>query len=85
MPGHAASGLFYFFSFFSPDNIELLVKALDGCPVNNSWWVFFAATTDVQFTVTVLDTTTNKTKTYSNLLGQAALPVQDTNAFPGCP
>jgi hypothetical protein len=82
MPGHSSSGLFY---FFSPDNIELLVKAIDGCPVNNAWWVFFAATTNVQFTVTVLDTKTNKTRTYSNLLDQAALPVQDTSAFPSCP
>ena len=46
------------FWFFSPDNLEVTLKVLDGRPVNGHWWIFVASMTDVQFTVTVLDTRT---------------------------
>jgi hypothetical protein len=78
------SGLFY---FLDPSNIEMLVKVLNACipALGNHYWVFFAATTNVQFTLTVTDTQTGQMKMYSNPLNQAALPVQDTNAFATCP
>jgi plastocyanin len=78
------SGLFY---FFSPTNIEMLVKVLNACipALGNKYWVFFAATTNVELTVTVIDTQTGKTQVYFNPLGTAALPVQDTAAFSTCP
>jgi plastocyanin len=76
------SGLFY---FFASSNIEMLIKVINGCGLSNTYWVFFAATTNVQFTVTVVDVTTGKTKVYFNPLNQAAAPVQDTNAFATCP
>jgi hypothetical protein len=78
------SGLFY---FFSPTNIEMLVKVLNACvpALGNKYWVFFAATTNVELTVTVVDTQTGKTQVYFNPLGTAALPVQDTAAFATCP
>jgi plastocyanin len=76
------SGLLY---FFGPSNIEMLIKVLNGCGLTNTYWVFFAATTNVQFTVTVVDVTTGKTKVYFNPLNQAAVPVQDTQAFATCP
>jgi plastocyanin len=77
------SGLFY---FFSPDNIEMLIKVLNACaPPFDAYWVFFAATTNVQFTVSVTDTVSGLTRTYNNLLNQAAAPVQDTGAFKTCP
>ena len=43
-----SSGLFY---FFSADNLELLVKVLNACgfPDSPRYWVFFAATTNVEF------------------------------------
>ena len=75
------SGLFY---FFSETNLELLVKALDGCGINNNFWIFFAATTDIEFTLTVRDTVSGETKTYQNLLGIAADAVTDTEAFDTC-
>ena len=49
------------------------------------YWVFFAAGTNVEFTVTVTDTQTGTVKTYSNPLNTAAPPVQDTSAFATCP
>jgi len=76
------SGLLY---FFSPSNIEMLIKVVNGCGLTNTHWVFFAATTNVQFTVTVVDVTTGKTKVYFNPLNQAAVPMQDTLAFATCP
>ena len=51
------SGLFY---FFNPDNWEMLVKVLDGCDFNSHFWVFAAATTNVEYTLTVTDTQTSE-------------------------
>jgi hypothetical protein len=83
LPSAPDSGLFY---FFSSSNIEMLIKVLNGCVFSTPrYWVFFAATTDVELIVTVTDTQTGKVKVYFNPLGTAALPVQDTNAFATCP
>ncbi len=73
------------FFFFSPDNWEMLLKVLDGCAENNHFWVFFAATTDVEFTVTVTDTQEDVVKQYTNALGHPADAVVDTTAFATCP
>jgi hypothetical protein len=76
------SGLFF---YTNPSNWEMLVKVLDGCPVNGRKWVFYAATTNVDFTLTVVDTQTGNFQVYNNPQGQAAAPVQDTGAFATCP
>lgn len=76
------SGLFW---FFDSNNIEMLIKVIDGCSFNNRHWVFFAATTDVEYTVTVTDTQENTSKSYSNALGNPSPAVTDTNAFATCP
>ena len=73
------------FLLFNPNNLDLLIQMLDGCAFNNNFWVFYAATTNVEFTVTVTDTTTNDTKTYFNPLGIPAPPILDTTAFATCP
>ena len=78
----ADSGLFY---FFAQDNIEMLVKVLDGCPINGNYWVFFAATTDVAFELTVTDRENATSKTYTNPLGSPANAITDTSAFATCP
>jgi len=54
------------FWFFSAGNAELLVKVLDGRPVNGHWWVFFGALTDLEYDVTVTDTHTGIQKVYHN-------------------
>ena len=81
------SGLFW---FFGPDNWEMLVKVLDGCGINGHFWVFAAATTDVEVTLRVTDTeaagTGNTgTREYFNPLGTAAAAITDTEAFATCP
>ena len=82
MPGAAAdSGLFW---FFAPENWELMVKVLDACASSGYHWVFAAATTTVEYTLTVTDTTNGATAVYRNPLGQTAVTVTDTRAL-GCP
>ena len=72
------------FWFFGPDNVELTIKAIDGCSFNRRFWVFLSGLTNVQVTVTVTDTATGQTKTYTNPQGQTFRSVLDTNAFATC-
>jgi hypothetical protein len=71
--------------FFSENNLELLFKVLDGCGFTNHYWVFFAATTTVEFTLTVIDTLADQIRTYTNPQGQRANAITDTEAFATCP
>ncbi len=71
--------------FFGPDNWEMVVKVLDGCAVNGSYWVFAAASTDVAYRLTVTDTSTGEARTYSHPPGAPAPAVTDTAAFASCP
>ena len=76
------SGLLW---FFEDDNWEMLVKVLDGCASNNHYWVFFVAATDVEYTLTVVDTQTGQVQVYHNPLGTPSPLVTDTSAFETCP
>jgi hypothetical protein len=55
------------------------------CSTNNRYWVFAAATTNVQYTVRVTDTTTGAVKEYTHAQGAPALSAMDTSAFATCP
>lgn len=79
--GSEDSGLFY---FFDPNNWELLVKVLDGCGVNQRYWLFAAGTTDVEYQLRVEDRWTGQIRYYYNPAGQAAPAITDTDAFAGC-
>jgi hypothetical protein len=68
--------------FFSADNPELLIKVINACSLNQRYWVFFSALTNVGFTLTVIDTITGDQKIYTNKDLTTAAPVQDTNALP---
>ncbi len=74
------SGLFW---FFSPANIELVTKVLDGSRLNGHYWMFFGALSDVEYWLTLRDTAAGGSqRTYHNppkeICGQS-----DTRAFPG--
>ena len=73
-----------YFWFFSSNNVELMVKVVDGCVVNSSHWVFAGGLTDVAVVLTVTDTQTGAIKVYRNPPGTPFQPIQDTGAF-GCP
>lgn len=81
VPAADGSGLFW---FFDKDNWELQVKVLDGCGVNGHHWVYAAATTDVEYALTVTDTRTGEKVRYENPLGRRSPAVTDSSAFE-CP
>ncbi|MCP3963713.1 MAG: hypothetical protein GY719_38240 [bacterium] len=79
--GSDDSGLFW---FFSEDNWEMLIKVLDGCALNDRFWVFAAATTDVEYTLRVTDTAIGAIREYFNPLGTASPAITDAAAFDTC-
>jgi lysophospholipase L1-like esterase len=80
------------FSFFDRDNPEVLVKVLDGCALNGSFWVFVAPTTALGYTLRVVDTLaalqgaehSQYEFVATNPDGIAAPPVSATAALPTC-
>jgi CSLREA domain-containing protein len=74
-----------YFWFFDPTNVELTLKVLNACSLNNRYWVFLSGATDVQVTLTVTDTQTGSVKIYTNPLNHTFSTVTDTNAFATCP
>ena len=49
-----------YYWFFDPTNIEMVVKVVDGCSVNDQQWVFAAGLTNVRVTLRVTDTQTER-------------------------
>jgi CSLREA domain-containing protein len=74
-----------YFWFFDPTNVELTLKVLNACSLNNRYWVFLSGATDVQVTLTVTDTKNGSVKIYTNPVSHTFLTVTDTNAFATCP
>jgi hypothetical protein len=70
-----------YFWFFSASNVEMVVKALNGCGFNSRFWVFAGGLTNVEVVTTVTDTQTGAVQTYRNNLNDAFKPLQDTAAF----
>jgi hypothetical protein len=83
--GHLLGGDSAAFSFFNVDNKELMVKVLDGCRVNDRFWVFSSGLTNVEVLITVTDTQTGRIRRYFNPLNKPFPPVQDVSAFATCP
>jgi PKD repeat protein len=73
-----------YFWFFSDANVEMVLKVIDGCALNQSFWVFAGGLTNVQVAITVTDTATSTIRQYSNPQGAAFKPIQDTSAFATC-
>ncbi|MCY3590907.1 MAG: hypothetical protein OXH32_04630 [Acidobacteria bacterium] len=71
------SGLLY---FFDRDNVEVLIKVLDGCGVNGHRWVFVAPVTDLAFNLRV-ESPQGEVWTHTNRLGQTADAASNTSAF----
>ncbi len=78
LEGSDQSGGFW---FFDADNVELIVKALDGRQITGAWWIFYGALSDVEYWIVVTDTETGVTRIYRNepfdICGRG-----DTAAFP---
>jgi hypothetical protein len=71
--------------FFSSTNVEVVIKALNACTLNQRFWVYSAGVTDVHVVLTVTDTKAGVVKTYTNPQGRAFLPILDSSAFATCP
>jgi len=76
------SGLFW---FFSSDNWEVMVKAINACSLNSRWWIFSAATTNVYYRLEVFDYPTGTQRIYFNYPGPPAPAVTDVSALATCP
>jgi ELWxxDGT repeat protein len=69
-----------YFWFFDPANVETIVKVLDGRGSNGHHWVFYAALSNVEYSLTVTDTQTGLARRYFNAQGHLA-SVGDTRSF----
>ena len=67
--------------FFDRNNVEVLIKVLDGCGVNGHRWVFVAPVTDLAFNLHV-ESPAGERWIHRNRLGQTADAAGDTSAFP---
>jgi hypothetical protein len=81
LPLTADTGGFY---FFSPGNFELLVKVLDGCAINQHFWIFAAGLTDVGVELAVTDTLDGTVQVFRNEVGHTFAPIEKLDAF-SCP
>ena len=70
--------------FFQSSNVEIVVKVLNGCGINNRYWVFAGGLTDVNVDLIVTDYATGLVRTYTNPQKTPFQPIQDTNAFATC-
>ncbi len=81
VPLTADSGGFW---FFGEDNLEVVVKILDGCGINERFWLYSAGLTDVEVTLGVIDTWTGQTWVRDTDLASPYPPIQDVEALPVC-
>lgn len=71
-----------FFYFFDNVNFEMGVKMVNACtPPFNQYWAFVSGLTNVGYQVSIRDSVTGATKTYSNPLGTYPQTVGDTSAL----
>jgi polysaccharide biosynthesis protein PslG len=70
-----------FFWFFDQSNLELMVKMLDGRGLNDHFWFFFGALSNVEYWITVHDLASGAVRTYYNAPGNICGGA-DTAAFP---
>jgi hypothetical protein len=70
-----------YFWFFDDANVELVVKAIDGRALNQHFWIFYGALSDVEYTLTVTNDFTGEARTYFNPQRNMA-SVADLEAFP---
>jgi len=80
VPLTSNSGAFW---FDSPDNLDVIVKILDGTTtITRSYWLFYGTLTSRGYGLTVKDTMSVRSKTYSILPG-AFISDVDFVTFPG--
>lgn len=74
----AESGAFW---FFRPDNLELMVKILDGSAINAHHWLFVSSLSDLDVELTVRDFASDATANWVTVPGSLC-GLADLDAFP---
>lgn len=69
------------FSFFSPQNLELILKIVDGCSYNGHYWVYMSGLTNAGVTLRITDTITGEVFDADNPPGTAFAPVGNIEAL----
>ena len=69
------------FTFFTPENLELFVKVIDGCGYNGHYWIFASGLTNLGVSLRVTDTSSGTVYAYDNPSGQTFAPLLDIEAF----
>lgn len=82
LPATADTGYFW---FFEPANVELTIKVLDGCALNQRYWVFATGLTNVGVEITVADTVSGESYVHRNPRGSVFQPDLATSALEVCP
>jgi hypothetical protein len=72
------------FEFFGSSNWELTVKVLDGCGVNQKFWVFLTGATNLHYEVTIYDLASGEERVYETEAGAPSPAFVDTDAFATC-
>jgi len=67
IPSTDRTGLFW---FFGPDNLELIVKMLDGRALNGHFWFFSGGLSNLEYRVIVTDLETGEVREYENPAGE---------------
>ena len=73
-----------YFWFFDEDNLEIVLKVLDACTINQRFWMFAGGLTDVEVDLTITDTQTGLTGDAGNPPSTPFAPIQDTALFDTC-
>ncbi len=79
LAGSDQAGLFW---FFEENNIELIVKILDGRTVNGFYWTFRGGLSTLEHWITVTDTANGASSTYYNVPGSLCGSA-DVRSLPG--
>ena len=68
--------------FGRAENLEFMVKVLDGCSINGYWWVFIGGVTDQYLHISVRDLRAERQLIYVHYGGAPLSGVNNTRAFP---
>lgn len=76
-----------YFWFFSPDNVELVIKVIDGCGNNDRFWIFAGGLTDVGTVLRVRDTAYPEAPVFERTkpIGTPFAPILTIDGFDTCP
>lgn len=74
-----------YFYFFDENQADLVVRIINGCGFDQSFWVFASSLSDVDYAMTVTDTATGDVRAYEGSATDPVSEIQDTLAFATCP